>query len=138
MRVAFIRCVIVAILFLETLDPLFAQKSTIQFEISMNQPATHTFHVTMHCAGFKGDSIDVKMQVWSPGYYQRLDFANNVENLQVSNASQNSTGWRKLPGNAWRVSNSSASFIINYDVKRESQSRTYYNMLITHNMQYKR
>ena len=117
MRVAFIRCVIVAILFLETLDPLFAQKSTIQFEISMNQPATHTFHVTMHCAGFKGDSIDVKMPVWSPGYYQRLDFANNVENFQVSNASQNSTGWRKLPGNAWRVSNSSASFIINYDVK---------------------
>jgi hypothetical protein len=22
---------------------------------------------------FKGDSIDVKMPVWSPGYYQRLD-----------------------------------------------------------------
>jgi len=116
MRVTRVRYAIFAILFLKTFNPLHGQKNTIRFDISMDQAAAHTFHVTMNCMGLKGDSIDVKMPVWSPGYYQRLDFANNVENFQVTNVSQNTTGWRKLPGNAWRVSNSS-SFVVSYDVK---------------------
>lgn len=117
MRVASFRYAIIAIVLLKTFNPLYAQKSTIQFDVSMDQPATHTFHVTMSCSGFNGDSIDVKMPVWSPGYYQRLDFANNVENFQVTDASRNITGWRKMPGNAWRVNNKSASVILSYDVK---------------------
>ncbi len=117
MRVARIRYAFITILFLKTLDPLYAQKTTIQFDVSMDQPAAHTFHVTMNCSGFKGDSIDVKMPVWSPGYYQRLDFANNVENFQVTDASRSTTGWRKMPGNAWRFNNKSASVILSYDVK---------------------
>jgi len=116
MRVTRVRYAIFATLFLKTFNPLHGQKNTIRFDISMDQAAAHTFHVTMNCMGLKGDSIDVKMPVWSPGYYQRLDFANNVENFQVTNVSQSTTGWRKLPGNAWRVSNSS-SFVVSYDVK---------------------
>src|SRR5215467_8899247 len=117
MRVARVCYAIFAILFLNTFNPLYGQKSTITFDISMDQAATHTFHVAMNCAGFKGDSIDVKMPAWSPGYYQRLDFANNVGDFQVTNVSHNSIGWRKLPGNAWRVSNSTGSCVISYDVK---------------------
>jgi len=108
---------IIAILFLKTFDPLYCQTSTIQFEVSMDQPATHSFHVTMNCKGFKGDSMDVKMPVWSPGYYQRLDFANSVENFQVMDDSKQVTGWRKMPGNAWRVNNRSGSLVISYDVR---------------------
>src|SRR4030095_5292045 len=117
MRIAHIRYAIVAILFLTAINAANGQKSIIQFEVSMDQPASHTFHVIMNCTGLTGDSIDVKMPVWSPGYYQRLDFANNVENFRVTDASRQVTGWRKMPGNAWRVNNSSASFVIGYDVK---------------------
>ncbi|HEV8504835.1 MAG TPA: PDZ domain-containing protein [Chitinophagaceae bacterium] len=117
MRIVLIPYAIIAIAFFNPFNPLYGQKSTIKFEVSMDQPTTHIFHVTMNCTGFKGDSIDVKMPVWSPGYYQRLDFANNVENFQVTDASQNTTGWRKMPGNAWRVNNTVSSFVINYDVK---------------------
>jgi predicted metalloprotease with PDZ domain len=117
MRVTRVRYAIFAILFLKAFNVLYGQKSTIEFEVSMDQPATHIFHVTMNCAGFEGDSIDLKMPVWSPGYYQRLDFANNVENFQVTDAFRNTPGWRKMPGNAWRVSSTSSSFVISYDVK---------------------
>jgi predicted metalloprotease with PDZ domain len=117
MRVASIRYVIVAILLFKTFNSLYAQESTIQFVVSMEQPATHTFHVIMNCKGFQGDSMDVKMPVWSPGYYQRLDFAHNVENFEATDPLSNITGWRKMPGNAWRVSNRSGSFILSYDVK---------------------
>src|SRR5258705_1211085 len=110
------RYLIITILFLTT-NFLQAQKSSILFTVSMDQPATHRFHLAMTCAGVKGDSIDLKMPVWSPGYYQRLDFADNVENFRVANASGRTAGWRKLAGSTWRIDNSSASEILEYDVK---------------------
>ena len=117
MRSVSIRYAIVAIVFFKTFNTLYAQKSAIQFEVSMDRPASHIFHVTMSCIGFSGDSVDVRMPVWSPGYYQRLDFANNVENFQATDALRNLNGWRKMPGNAWRINNGGGSFILNYDVK---------------------
>ena len=116
MRIARVRYAIIAILFLTATSVTYSQKSIIQFQVSMDQPASHMFHVTMNCTGLKGDSIDVKMPVWSPGYYQRLDFANNVENFQAADASHNRSGWRKMPGNAWRVSNKNGFFLA-YDVQ---------------------
>jgi predicted metalloprotease with PDZ domain len=105
------RLILVTLFFFKTFSSVYAQKSYISFTVSMDDPGTHVFHVVMNCTNFKKDSIDLKMPVWSPGYYQRLDFANNVENFKVKD------GWRKMPGNAWRVNNSSGSFIISYDVK---------------------
>jgi len=83
----------------------------------MDHPTTHTFHVMMNCSGLKGDSVDFKMPVWTPGYYQRLDFANNVENFKAADASGTIKGWRKTSGSTWRVNNEAASVILDYDVK---------------------
>ena len=102
--------------FLTSVGFIHGQKSSISFTVSMDQPASHTFHVTMTCAGFKDDSLDLKMPVWTPGYYQRLDFANNVWNFQAYNTSKKTFGWRKTSSNAWRIKNS-ASLILEYDVK---------------------
>lgn len=111
-----IRYIIVILFFFKTVAA-YSQKSSISFTVSMDDPSTHVFHVVMGCTNFKKDSIDLKMPVWSPGYYQRLDFANNVENFQVADASSNVAGWRKLSGNTWRVKNSSESLFMSYDVK---------------------
>jgi predicted metalloprotease with PDZ domain len=102
--------------FITSISYVHAQKSSISFTVSMEQPANHTFHVTMNCAGFKGDSLDLKMPVWTPGYYQRLDFANNVENFQASGASKKIFGWRKISANTWRIKNN-GELILSYDVK---------------------
>ena len=112
-----IRYVITTVLFFTTGIFLYAQKSSISFIVSMDQPATHEFHVVMNYQSLKGDSIDLKMPVWTPGYYQRLDFANNVENFNAADASGKTKGWRKISGNTWRVNNSSTSMILDYDVK---------------------
>ena len=95
---------------------LNAQKSSISFIVSMDEPATHIFHVKMNCSDFQEDSIDLKMPVWTPGYYQRLDFANNVQNLTASNTENKNHGWRKISGNTWRIKNSK-TLTIDYDVK---------------------
>ena len=108
--------IICAALFSTVATFAYSQKSTISFVASMDQPAMHTFHVTMNCTGFKTDSLDLKMPVWTPGYYQRLDFGNNVLNFQVSDGLSKSLGWRKMPPSTWRVRNNS-KLKIDYDIK---------------------
>ena len=115
-KTTFIYRSVFKVIFLISVGFVHAQKSSISFTVSMDQPATHTFHVAMDCAGFGGDSLDLKLPVWTPGYYQRLDFANNVENFQASNGSKKTFGWRKISGNTWRVKNNT-ELILDYDVK---------------------
>src|ERR1051325_10826571 len=71
----------------------------ISFTISMENPAKHYFHVEMQCDGIKKDNLNLKMPVWSPGYYQRLDFANNVENFHATNSKGDEIKWSKISGN---------------------------------------
>ena len=95
-----------------------AQKSAVSFTVTMNDPASHTFHVGMRCEGFGQTALDFKMPVWTPGYYQRLDFADQVENFQATGSKENKLKWEKTAGNTWRVAcESEPVFTLEYDVK---------------------
>jgi len=89
----------------------------ISFTVSMENPASHSFHVEMKCEGIKKDTLSLKMPVWTPGYYQRLDFANNVENFRLVDAKGNEIRWKKVSGNTWQLENNANSFTVSYDVK---------------------
>lgn len=39
------------------------------FTISMDNPASDCYQVTLSCQGVEGVTCDFKMPVWSPGYY---------------------------------------------------------------------
>ena len=94
------------------------QKTAIAFAVSMDNPASHTFHVRMECEGFRQTSLDFKMPVWTPGYYQRLDFAKNVENFRAADGKGNDLSWKKTNENTWRVQNNAGvSLALEYDVK---------------------
>ncbi len=54
----------------------------LHFTVSMEQPASHYFHVELRCSAIKDTATDFKMPVWTPGYYQRMDYAKNVEHLR--------------------------------------------------------
>ncbi len=110
-----LRFIISAFLFFAS-HSLYSQKNSISFTVSMDDPSAHIFHVAMTCAGLKEDSIDLKMPVWTPGYYQRLDFANNIANFTAADHSGKMLGWRKVSGNTWRVANHNF-IVLNYDVK---------------------
>jgi predicted metalloprotease with PDZ domain len=64
-------------------SPSFGE--SIHFTISMKDPGNHTFQVTMDYRDFKAtDTVEFKMPVWTPGYYQRLDFAKQVKNFTAT------------------------------------------------------
>lgn len=90
-----------------------ATAQSIHFTVSMDNPASQYFRVSMHCIGFKEKTQDFKMPVWTPGYYQRLDFANNLDSFSVTGGS-----FEKLNGNTWRINaNDASAFTINYVIR---------------------
>jgi predicted metalloprotease with PDZ domain len=101
-------------------EGLYAQKSnsSFSFTVSMSQPSSHRYHVVFHCKGINKDTVEFKMPAWMPGYYQILDYANNVENFNAATASNKQLKWEKSSKNAWKVlTERSVSLIISYDVK---------------------
>lgn len=110
---------VLAFLLLQTVF-VYGQKGngTISFTISMENPSKHYFHVEMQCNGIKKETLNLKMPVWSPGYYQRLDFANNVENFHAADKKGQEIKWNKISGNTWQLqSNNANDIIVSYDVK---------------------
>jgi predicted metalloprotease with PDZ domain len=99
---------------------IYAQKKdiTLSYTVSMAKPSLHRYHVVFRCEGIKKDSIEFKMPVWMPGYYQILDYAENVELFNAATSSGKQLRWEKSSKNGWQVqTEGSTSITISYDVK---------------------
>ncbi|HLL15222.1 MAG TPA: hypothetical protein VK388_09175 [Pyrinomonadaceae bacterium] len=56
----------------------------ISYELSMSNPASHLFEVTLTVEPPKGaEAIDFQMPRWSPGRYAVFDFAKNVQEVRA-------------------------------------------------------
>lgn len=114
--------ILLSVLFVTSLNTFAQTKGTISFTISMNNPQAHYFHVVMNCSGITKDTLTFKMPVWMPGYYQIMNYANNVENFHVSNTAGKEIKWERVSSNAWNVfSNKTTSATVSYDVKATVQ-----------------
>lgn len=88
------------------------------FTVSMNNPAEHRFHVELRCEGVSGEKLDFKLPAWTPGYYQLLNFADNIENFSATDGNKNPLTWEKINRNTWLVKNTNVTtMILNYDIK---------------------
>lgn len=90
----------------------------LQFTVSMEQPASHYFQVELRCSGLKGNATEFKMPVWTPGYYQRLDYAQYVEQFKVTSTEGDSLRWQQSGSNGWLVHHGKAKALtIRYAVR---------------------
>ncbi len=86
-------------------------------EISMDSPHTHYFHVKMDFKNSEDDLFQVKMPVWTPGYYWMLNFAKNVVNFSASDEEGSVLKYQKSDLNTWQVEAEGVERIkIEYDV----------------------
>ncbi|HWI92861.1 MAG TPA: PDZ domain-containing protein [Flavisolibacter sp.] len=87
----------------------------IFFTVSMEHPETQRFQVQMTLES-TAKTVDLKMPVWSPGYYQKMNYANSVENFHATDAVGNELQWQKPTDNTWQISGT-GNLIITYEVK---------------------
>jgi len=98
---------------------ILAQKSTLSYTVKMDNPEWHFFHVALSCKGIKKDFIDFKMPVWTPGYYQKLDFAKNLQQFKATDATGKELKWEKAGDNVWRVYSKNSDINLSYEIKTE-------------------
>lgn len=100
---------------------LTAQKDTVYFTLSLQDPASHKVHVTMQCKIKKQDSVHFKMPHWTPGYYQIMNYANQLSNFSVSGNNGLALTWQKTSINTWAVYvKKQQNITVEYDVLADS------------------
>ena len=93
------------------------QKETISYNISMENPNNHCFHVSLTYSGIKDQSVELKLPVWTPGYYMIMDYSKNVINFKAADGRGNGLRWEKTSKNRWLVNTEKTDVIrVNYDV----------------------
>ena len=102
-----------------------AQKSTpaLRYVVSMPQPATHRYHVELRMGGQAQDTLRLKMPNWMPGYYQLMNYANNVESFVAEDEKGTRLPLQKTNDNTWVLTGiRGKSLVVKYDIKT---SRTF-------------
>lgn len=90
----------------------------VRFTVSMPDPASHSFHVTMDWKTGATDSARLKLPDWQPGYYQLMDYASNIDGFVVKDNRGKTLGWAKSGKNGWNIATGGAqSLHAEYDVK---------------------
>ena len=99
---------------------VFSQQArpAMHFTVAIDNPAEQIYQVTLQCDGIKKDWLDFKIPVWMPGYYQLLDYADNIVDFQVKDKNGSAVKWEKAAHNTWRVySHNINPLTISYGVK---------------------
>jgi len=97
---------------------VFGQQKPVnmQYTVSMEKAPEHLYHVELTSTSL-GKVLDYKMCVWTPGYYQLIDFAGAVQNFTVVDTKGAAVKWEQPSKTIWRVYSNNAPVKISYDVK---------------------
>ncbi len=100
---------------------LHAEKSTtgsLEYKVSMPRPYTHYFDIEIRLKNYKGDKVEFKMPVWTPGSYLIREYPKNVERFEAFDISnENQLSFQKIAKDSWMVElNGAKDLSIKYSV----------------------
>ncbi|MBG6234735.1 putative metalloprotease with PDZ domain [Pedobacter sp. CAN_A7] len=99
-------------------DVKASEQLKMVFTIAMDNPASGIYQAELRCEGLKEGQNDFKMPVWMPGYYQIMNYADDVQNMTIKDLKGNTIPWERANHNTWRVYNKQQStLLITYHVK---------------------
>jgi len=95
----------------------------MEYTISMENPSTHYYHVTLSYNGVNSKTIDCKLPVWAPGYYLVINYSKNLLNFKAEDKDGTPLDWEKTTKNTWKVqTNDAKDLTISYDIYAFAQS----------------
>ncbi len=80
-----------------------SNSSTLYYTVGTSAGAAHRLHVQLQTGGWNKDTINFKMPKWTPGYYQLLNYANAVENVEAKDSKNGILSVRKINDNTWSI-----------------------------------
>ncbi len=125
----------IVIFFPSIYQPALAQfeKPELHYFVSMPDPAKHRFHIELRVKGLNQDTLLFKMPEWMPGYYQLMNYIEDVENFSARYEKGDSIPVIQIDINTLRVIvDRKDAFMISYDVKSEKRFVAYSFLDTTH------
>lgn len=112
-------CFFCLIMHCTPLFPAYAKVAEpLKYVVSMENPAMHTFHVSLRYNPENADSILLKMPDWTPGYYQLMDYASAVQDFTAKDADGNNLSWKRSGKTGWTIQMRHVKQLqVEYDVK---------------------
>jgi predicted metalloprotease with PDZ domain len=95
--------------------PAVAQQLT--YTLTTPDPASHLVHVELQVDGSTNAAPVFKMPVWTPGYYQLMNYAGNLSGFTATDAQGKTLTWSKPTPSSWKIdAGKNTSLRIRYDV----------------------
>ena len=84
---------------------LLSQTTTdaIRFTVSMAEARQQIFQVSMDIPSQAAGRLLLKMPVWTPGYYQRLNYADHLRAFSAKTSRGTVLPWKKIDDNTWEI-----------------------------------
>lgn len=94
----------------------YSQPDSLQYTISFKDASKNLFHVQLKLTCTNTGVIDFSIPSWTPGYYQLLNFEQNIQQFKASSEKEEKP-FSKLNAHTWRVAvNKGENLEINYTV----------------------
>jgi predicted metalloprotease with PDZ domain len=89
---------------------------SLSYQVSISEPSSHLFEVSLQITNWQESILDVKMPVWTPGSYLVREYSRQIQDFSVRSAGQ-SLSFVKVAKNHWQINTESSNNItINYRV----------------------
>ncbi|NTS40244.1 M61 family metallopeptidase [Flavisolibacter sp. BT320] len=122
---AFYRRLLLLLIFFVTCPAsLFSQmvKPVLEYVVSFPQPESHRYDVALHCSRWTEDTIRLKIPRWMPGYYQVIDYAKSVENLQARLEKGTTLPVMRKDSTTWLITGvKNKPFRVTYSIRTDRQ-----------------
>jgi predicted metalloprotease with PDZ domain len=84
----------------------------IFYQVSMSQPTSHLFEVTLTIDHWQENQLNLKMPVWTPGSYLVREYSRNLQNFTAENSqNKNKLIFSKISKNHWQIETEDATSI---------------------------
>ncbi|AYN68231.1 M61 family peptidase [Euzebyella marina] len=97
-------------------------KPTFKFTISVERPESHNYEIQFDISDVEKDTILLKMPNWMPGYYQFMNYSEDVKNISATLSGGETIPVVKNSDNSWQVVNATnKSISISYQVQTHKE-----------------
>lgn len=102
--------------------PCPAARASITFHLSALDSAKQSFAVTLRLDDVDQETVELRMPVWTPGYYQLVDYARGVSDFRAVDSAGRELTWSHDAPAAWRIETAGVDAIeVSYRVRAVRQ-----------------
>ncbi len=89
----------------------------LAYQVAMPQPQTHLFEVKFIVSNWRGDVLDIKMPVWTPGSYLVREYSKQLQNFGARTIEDRPLSSTKISKHHWQIqADNSTIIVISYQI----------------------